>query len=94
MGNVTYMFLMFITIKIDPLNFISHNVADYKNVSMMLNEVLHYQYGLHIHIFRTCVLSCTPSIFGCAFLADTTPTVPQLISLYATPIIRNYFLCG
>jgi hypothetical protein len=42
MWNVTYLFLTFIMVKVDPLNGVSYNVAVYKNVSRTLNEDLLY----------------------------------------------------
>jgi hypothetical protein len=40
--NVTYLFLKFLMVIIDPLNAVSHNVAVYKNLTTTLNEALLY----------------------------------------------------
>jgi hypothetical protein len=40
--NVTYLFLKFLMVKMDPLNRVSHNVAVYKNVNTTLNAGLLY----------------------------------------------------
>jgi hypothetical protein len=67
--DVTYLLLKFLTVKTDPLNPVSHNVAFYKNVSATLNEDLLYQYG--VHICSKCVLCYiiyTPSTFDVHFL--------------------------
>jgi hypothetical protein len=42
LNNVTYLIVKFLMVKMDLINIISHAVAVYKNVSMILNKDLLY----------------------------------------------------
>jgi hypothetical protein len=49
--NVTYLFLKFLMVKMDPLNIVSH-IAVYKNITKMLKENLVYTKRITIRYVR------------------------------------------
>jgi hypothetical protein len=44
--NVTFLYLRFFMVKVDPLNVVSHNIEAYKNLSATLNNSIFFLHKL------------------------------------------------